>query len=477
MAETKINANQTNITAADIGALSASNESTATVGQVLTKTATGAEWDDAQGGGGLPDMTGQSGKYLTNNGTTASWSNNPITFTWNSYTYGIVFSTASSGLGIASSMGSPATASSGGIAIGTGATAGGSDGRGVAIGYIPTVTGRNSIGIGSMCQVTADDAIQLGGFYKTNADANTFKVGNDNGNFEMMSADGTIPADRLKNAINKYSTMPTASASNVGWIVQYTGVTDSTYTHGYLYECVSDGATPTPNYSWTAVQVQAGGGSSLPSQTGNAGKFLTTDGTDASWSNKPLVNNNTTSGGWTIAVGPSTTASGSSTIIIGASGDGSNAYACTGIGSLTEFGYGTQFATALGNYLRVTASYAIQLGASGSQVTNSDANTFKVANQNGNFEIMSADGTIPTARLTKVNSTITLTSAGWSSNTQTVNVTGITATGVVLVSPDPTDQADYTSAGILCTAQAAGTLTFTCDTVPSGDIDVNVVML
>ena len=139
--------------------------------------------------------------------------------------------------------------------------------------------------------------------------------------------------------------------------------------------------------------------SSLPSQTGNAGKFLTTNGSSASWSNTPLVNNNTTSGGWTIAVGPSTTASGSSTIIIGANGYGNDAYACTGIGSLTEFGWGTRYATALGNYLRVTASYAIQLGASGSQVTNSDANTFKVANQNGNFEIMSADGTIPEARL------------------------------------------------------------------------------
>lgn len=56
MAETKINANQTNITPSDIGALSAANESTATVGQVLTKTATGAEWDDAQGGG-ISDVT------------------------------------------------------------------------------------------------------------------------------------------------------------------------------------------------------------------------------------------------------------------------------------------------------------------------------------------------------------------------------------------------------------------------------------
>ena len=200
-----------------------------------------------------------------------------------------------------------------------------------------------------------------------------------------------------KQNIIQYSTMPTASVDNVGDIVQFVGTTTASYTNGYFYKCVSDGADPA-TYSWEEVEVQASSGGGLPDQTGQSGKFLTTDGNDASWSDKPLVNN---ASGWTIAVGPSTTASGSSTIIIGARGDGSNAYACTGIGSLTEFGYGTQYATALGNHLMVTASYAIQLGvgASGSQVTNSDANTFKVANQNGNFEIMSADGTIPEARL------------------------------------------------------------------------------
>ena len=33
----------------------------------------------------------------------------------------------------------------------------------------------------------------------------------------------------------------------------------------------------------TYIDNQGGGGSSLPSQTGHAGEFLTTDGTDASW--------------------------------------------------------------------------------------------------------------------------------------------------------------------------------------------------
>ena len=115
-----------------------------------------------------------------------------------------------------------------------------------------------------------------------------------------MSADGTIPADRLVNSINKYTTMPTASANNLGRIVQYTGTTDSTYTHGYIYECKAQGTTPNETYAWEAVTVQASSGG-LPRQTGNAGKFLTTDGTDASWSDKPLANKTTASNAIAIA--------------------------------------------------------------------------------------------------------------------------------------------------------------------------------
>lgn len=84
---------------------------------------------------------------------------------------------------------------------------------------------------------------------------------------------------------------------------------------------------------------------------------------------------------------------------------------------------------------------------------------------------------VETQSRTQVNTTATLAAADWSSNTQIVNVTGMTADGVVFVNPTPANQSAYTDAGILCTAQAAGSLTFTCDTVPSADITVTVVML
>ena len=290
----------------------------------------------------------------------------------------------------------------------------------------------------------------------------------------------SILTDAEAGQVIQVSTMPTASATEEGKIYQFVGTTDANYTNGYFYKC--EGAGSPVVYSWTRVDVQPTP-SGLPSQTGQSGKFLTTDGTDASWSDKPLVNNATGTNSITV---DGTAVTYNNSINIGKQTQISNVNA-------VAIGYGAQAAKqaiGLGSNAKASgeASVAIGIGATASgnnsiqisaknNYTNSDANTVKFGNANGNFEIMSADGTIPTARLTKVNSTITLAAAGWSSNTQTVNVTGMTATGVVMVSPDPTDQSAYTSAGIICSAQAAGTLTFTCSTTPSSDLSVNVVML
>lgn len=313
------------------------------------------------------------------------------------------------------------------------------------------------------------------------------------------------------------TSLPTASISNEGDIYQYIGVTDQYYTHGYFYECVSDGAV-SPTYSWEQLDVQPQG-DSLPSQTGQSGKFLTTDGSSASWATISALQNTATgtdaltilgtattqdyainigsnsqaqsiedvaigknaqaNGGneQSVAVGSGAKATGAKSIALGSS---AYAYgnASVAIGRLSQVNNSRNYSIAIGFGAQVNADRAIQIGRNGSEnAVNTDANTFKVANANGNFEIMSADGTIPTARLTKINTTVTLAAASWSSNSQTVSVIGMTADGVVLVSPDPTDQSAYTSAGILCTTQNTDELMFTCDTVPSNDINVTVVML
>lgn len=71
----------------------------------------------------------------------------------------------------------------------------------------------------------------------------------------------------------------------------------------------------------------------------------------------------------------------------------------------------------------------------------------------------------------------TLIVADWSSNTQTVTVTGVTASNTVIVSPAPASAAEYAACGILCTTQGTDSLTFTCTAVPANALTVNVVIL
>lgn len=264
------------------------------------------------------------------------------------------------------------------------------------------------VAIGTDAKTAASHATQLGS--GTNSDANTFKVGNANGNFEIMSADGTIPADRLTHAINKYSTMPTASASNAGWIVQFTGTTDSTYTHGYLYECKAQGTDP-ETYAWEEVSL---GGASYTAGTGiditndvisvttpviesggalvagtgyNGGGSLTRTtrfgrGAYCADDSVAFGNSARSNSNWATALGSSAYANSNNSVGVGA---GATA---TGNNSV-----------ALGYMAQTNAVGAIQINSKGNTQTNSDANTFKVANANGNFELMNANGNLPADRL------------------------------------------------------------------------------
>lgn len=53
----------------------------------------------------------------------------------------------------------------------------------------------------------------------------------------------------------QYDTIPEASESNLGKVIQYTGETDANYTNGYFYTCISD-EEETPTYSWVQINVQ-----------------------------------------------------------------------------------------------------------------------------------------------------------------------------------------------------------------------------
>lgn len=76
---------------------------------------------------------------------------------------------------------------------------------------------------------------------------------------------------------------------------------------------------------------------------------------------------------------------------------------------------------------------------------------------------------------------VSLTVAGWDSSTkqQTVSVGDVVAdetAQLILPMPAAASMTAYNDAGIQCTAQAAGKLTFTADTVPTASIDVYVAV-
>lgn len=75
---------------------------------------------------------------------------------------------------------------------------------------------------------------------------------------------------------------------------------------------------------------------------------------------------------------------------------------------------------------------------------------------------------------------VTLTASGWGDGlTQTVAVSGVLASETSqLIQPAPalTSQSAYIEAGILCTGQAANSLTFTAKTAPIADLTIYIVI-
>lgn len=526
MAETKINASQTTITASDIGAARAATvlptASADNVGDIVqfvgTTTASYTNgyfykcvsdgqnpatysWEEvevqASSGGGLPDQTGMSGRFLTTDGSSASWSNQLrfwYSTDWLSVQNQVVL-TAINGIGIGDSNG--VTLSGLSVAIGSRAKAASSYG-GIAIGYMPEATGNDSISIGWISKATADYAIQIGGFGKTNSDANTFKVGNNNGNFEMMSADGTIPEARLADTTNAAQ----------GDVLTLDANLNAVWTAGGSGGGVSD-------VTVNGTSVVSGGVAAITGMLQNTSlrpsDSLTILGTPSTngYTNNINIGSGSDYAGSSVFIGYRAKKSDSytsSTVCIGSNAKAGNSSVAIGCSAEIEGSYGVAYSTVIGGWAKCTQSYSMQFGRG----TNSEEGTVcfgtRLADSTWvNYKLLDRDGTIPEARLGDTtnatagqvltldsnlnaawatpsgggasSATATLAVNDWSSNTQTVNVTGVTASNNVIVAAAPASQADYTSAGILCTAQGAGTLTFTCTTVPSSAITVNVLII
>lgn len=167
---------------------------------------------------------------------------------------------------------------------------------------------------------------------------------------------------------------------------------------------------------------EEGGGAALPDQTDNAGKFLQTNGTEVSWGNA-LVNNSSNTG---VAIGVDTTANSIHATAVGSYAEAS-AVQSTAIGFQAKAdvdGQGGSVAigqnsvaknysvtlgkscsatgfrsVAIGSHAAATANAAVMINLTTTKGTNNNPNTIRIRNQNGDFEIMDANGNVPRERL------------------------------------------------------------------------------
>lgn len=265
-----------------------------------------------------------------------------------------------------------------------------------------------------------------------------------------------------------------------------------------------------------------GGGSEIPDQTGHSGEFLTTDGSVLGWAKTEQVQREVlpqadeneankiyeyvgatdatyTNGYFYKCVG-TTTYTGSVTFqpatlsssTIACSGDDFAAFVAEwGSGDITTITSGTLTYDQSGGLLVFVGKDAEDTTVCTFQLYTEDYQdagfTITGTLQDGDvFAFVTSITATTSYAWTRVDvqptpvvpsTTPTLLAASWSSNTQTITVTGVTSSNVVLVSPAPSSAQDYADAGIICTAQGTDSLTFTCDTVPSNDIDLSIVIL
>lgn len=71
---------------------------------------------------------------------------------------------------------------------------------------------------------------------------------------------------------------------------------------------------------------------------------------------------------------------------------------------------------------------------------------------------------------------VPLPANGWSSETQTVAVPGVTSATNIVVSPAPSSRDNYLASDIYMSAQGEGTVTFSCASAPSSDVTVNLLL-
>ena len=73
---------------------------------------------------------------------------------------------------------------------------------------------------------------------------------------------------------------------------------------------------------------------------------------------------------------------------------------------------------------------------------------------------------------------VQLPTGGWNTSSleQTVSVSNVTVDSLLWIGPDAGSWAEYGTCGVRAIAQGAGTITFKCDTIPTGILTANVII-
>ena len=252
--------------------------------------------------GGLPSQSGQSGKFLTTNGTSASWANTPteipsqsgnsgkfLTTNGASVSWGDALTNTATGLDcltIASSNTSTGVSST---AIGVGAdtssynhctaigtAAGAINTRATAIGKSAKAKKTNTVAVGDYTNNNAQRSVLVGSGASTTG-AGSVTIGNKATNTENLT---------FKVALNDTDYNATDESSGLYTILNSSGkIPDARLNNPIPSQSGNSGKFLTTNgssVSWATVDA-------LPSQSGQTGKFLTTNGTNASWATATKV--------------------------------------------------------------------------------------------------------------------------------------------------------------------------------------------
>lgn len=268
------------------------------------------------------------------------------------------------------------------------------------------------------------------GASETNSPVIFTKDADGNAAVRVVGSGGSVDESRI---IVKSDTIPQASADEFGKFYCYSGTTNATYTHGYIYEC--DMSQTPEEFTPTVVNCSASIDLDIMKES---------FGSASDW-----------------------------THVFAYDSDSQNWYLDSGDTPVQLSDYGIEVQS-LSTGATITCVYVAATTTFNWEQVNVQPTPVTSVNGSTGAVVITAEDLGAATAATAVK---TLNSANWSNNEQSVYVYGVTASNTVIVSPAPASQADYVAAGIYCSAQANESLTFTCATTPSTNISVNILIL